>query len=193
MPEAWYYANGRNRVGPLSKDDLIQALSIMPDPGNTFVWRTGLSDWQKASELPEVFPYVAKPPPLPPPRLNDSVVTPQLQPSTEHPVAGISIWSALFSFRGRLNRTQYALILLLGYLGPLAILTVLTDTKGRDDYAYIAVVLVLIAIWTLFASVAKRFHDIDKPTLYLFVFIVPVIGFIWALALLFIPGNVRDE
>jgi hypothetical protein len=67
MSEVWYYANGRNRVGPLSKADLLQALSLMPEPSNILVWRIGLQDWQKATDLSELFPHVATPPPLPPP------------------------------------------------------------------------------------------------------------------------------
>jgi Protein of unknown function (DUF2569)/GYF domain 2 len=68
MSEVWYYVNGRNRVGPLSKTDLVQALSLMPEPTNILVWRNGLHAWQKATELSELLPHVATPPPLPPPR-----------------------------------------------------------------------------------------------------------------------------
>jgi uncharacterized membrane protein YhaH (DUF805 family) len=188
MPEAWYYANGGNRIGPLSKEALIEALSFAPEPEKILVWRAGFSDWRKTSELPELFVYVAKPPPLsraPPiltPRLDDEAS--QLHSSND----GMSIGRALFSFRGRLNRTQYALIFFLGYLVPVIVTGALADTL-TGDYAYIAVVLFVLAIWILLASVAKRFHDLNKPASHLLVFLVPVIGLIWALALLFIPGT----
>lgn len=188
MSEAWYYANGGNRVGPVSKEHLIEALSMMPEPAQILVWRTGFSDWRKASELSELYSYVGKPPPLPPvpPRRDDSIVVPPS--SGEHQSTNINIVSALFSFRGRLNRTQYALIFFLGYLAPVFVTAALADSQ-KGDYTYIAVVILLLAIWILFASVAKRFHDIDKPASYLLLFLVPIIGMIGALALLFIPGT----
>jgi len=67
MSDVWYYAACNNSVGPLSKATLIEALSQMQEPKNALVWRSGFADWKKVSEISELFPYVAKPPPLPPP------------------------------------------------------------------------------------------------------------------------------
>jgi type IV pilus assembly protein PilA len=66
MSDVWYYAASNNSVGPLSKATLVEALSRMQEPKNTLVWRSGFADWKKASEISELLPYVAKPPPLPP-------------------------------------------------------------------------------------------------------------------------------
>jgi uncharacterized membrane protein YhaH (DUF805 family) len=195
MSEVWYYANGRNRVGPLSKQELIQALSLMPEPAQIFVWRTGFSDWQKASELTELFPYVAKPPPLPPviPHLpgtrDDSVLTAQRDWSGEHPASGINFWKALFSFQGRINRTQYALIFILAYLGPLLILVVIGEEPNNNSTVFLQIALIAWMLWIFFASLTKRLHDTDKPGTYcLFVF-VPVVGFLTVLIMFFARGT----
>jgi len=66
MSDVWYYAASNNSVGPLSTATLVEALSRMQEPKNTLVWRSGFADWKKASEISELLPYVAKPPPLPP-------------------------------------------------------------------------------------------------------------------------------
>jgi GYF domain 2 len=99
MSEAWYYANGENRVGPLSRKELVQALSQMPEASKPLVWRRGFSDWQKAAELAELFPYVAEPPPLPPAfplKTRDSVLCSKRRArrgfSARHPYLERSVW-----------------------------------------------------------------------------------------------------
>jgi uncharacterized membrane protein YhaH (DUF805 family) len=197
MSEVWYYANGTNRVGPLSKQHLIQSLSLMPEPAKTFVWRTGFSDWRKASELAELFPYVAKPPLLPPglphepSALDNSGLADLRGLSGEHQAGGISVWNALFSFRGRLNRIQYALIFILAYIGPLLITVAISEELNNGSvYLQIALfVLIFLMIWVFFASLAKRLHDTDRPGTYcLFVFF-PVVGGLTVLIMLFARGT----
>lgn len=46
--EQWYYASGDQRLGPVSRDELLMSLSGGHLSGSTLVWREGLSDWLPA-------------------------------------------------------------------------------------------------------------------------------------------------
>jgi uncharacterized membrane protein YhaH (DUF805 family) len=197
MSEVWYYANGRNRVGPLSKTDLVQALSSMPEPAQTLVWRTGLSDWQTADELPELVYYVAKPPPLP-----RSSSTDHFQPddsplsirggsSSDTTKRSVSVREALFSFRGRLNRTQYALVFVTAYLIPLVIIAVIADDfEKQPPFLQILFWALLVSMfWVFFASIVKRLHDTDQPGAYCLFMLIPAVGLITLLFLFFARGT----
>lgn len=197
MSEVWYYANGRNRVGPISKSDLVQALLSMPDPAQTLVWRTGLSDWQTAEELPELVYYVAKPPPLPssspPLRFQpDNTALPVRVGSSSDTMKGrISVWEALFSFRGRLNRTQFALVFITAYLIPLVITAAIADNfeKQSLNLQILFWALLVWMFWVFFASIVKRLHDTDQPGTYCLFVLIPAVGLIALLFLFFARGT----
>jgi hypothetical protein len=67
MSDIWYYAEGETTVGPFSQTELIGILAQVPGARNVLVWRDGIVNWQKASEFPDLLPYVIKPPPVPVP------------------------------------------------------------------------------------------------------------------------------
>lgn len=46
--EQWYYASGDQRLGPVSRDELLISLSGGHLPGSALVWREGQSDWLPA-------------------------------------------------------------------------------------------------------------------------------------------------
>jgi uncharacterized membrane protein YhaH (DUF805 family) len=196
MSEVWYYANGSNRVGPLSKSDLVQALSSMPDPAQTLVWRTGLSDWRTAEELPELAYYVAKPPPLPRNSLrfepdNSALSARDGSSSSATLRARISIREALFSFRGRLNRTQFSLVFIIAYLIPLVIITVIGDNFEKQplNLQILFWALLVWMLWVFFASMVKRLHDTDQPGAYCLFVLIPAAGLLTFLYLFFARGT----
>jgi uncharacterized membrane protein YhaH (DUF805 family) len=197
MSEVWYYANGSNRVGPISKNDLVQALSSMMDPAQTLVWRTGLSDWQTADKLPELAYYVAKPPPLPrsssPHRFqpdNPALSVPVVS-SSGTLKGSISVREALFSFRGRLNRTQYALVFIIAYLIPLITIGVIADNFEKQplNLQILFWALLVYALWVFFASIVKRLHDTDQPGAYCLFMLIPAVGLITLLYVFFARGT----
>jgi uncharacterized membrane protein YhaH (DUF805 family) len=101
--------------------------------------------------------------------------------------------NALFGFRGRLNRTQYALIFITAYLGPLLVTTViLEDFDKSSGYLQILFYVLLVwMLWVFFASLAKRLHDTDRPGTYcLFVF-VPVVGALTVLMMFFAKAKAK--
>jgi len=65
MDNTWYYAEGDKTVGPLSLTDIRTILSRVSNAGSVFVWRDGFTTWVRADSVPELAPYVVKPPPLP--------------------------------------------------------------------------------------------------------------------------------
>ena len=64
--QGWYYAAGKESVGPISVQDLEAALRRLPNWKEVPVWREGFSDWKKAGEVSELFnnaaPSITAPP-----------------------------------------------------------------------------------------------------------------------------------
>jgi hypothetical protein len=63
--DAWYYAEGAKGVGPVSLAELGNILSRVSGADKVLVWRNGFSSWMLASQVNELQPYLAAPPPLP--------------------------------------------------------------------------------------------------------------------------------
>jgi len=63
--EQWFYLKGDETIGPVSKDELRSLLFAQTISGSTFVFRPGMTDWQKASMILELQPEgVHQAPPL---------------------------------------------------------------------------------------------------------------------------------
>ncbi|MBR1088954.1 DUF805 domain-containing protein [Bradyrhizobium manausense] len=102
---------------------------------------------------------------------------------------------AFFGFYGRMNRFQYAMVMIIGYTGPIVIfaLTWPSLREMGELGIFTGMTPLIIMIWVLFAATAKRFRDINKSgfaCLYLF---IPVVGLITPLVLLFYPGDLSDN
>ncbi len=54
MRERWFFAQGAERRGPFSFDELIEALRAEPDAGSVHVWRKGLAGWTPAGAVLEL-------------------------------------------------------------------------------------------------------------------------------------------
>jgi uncharacterized membrane protein YhaH (DUF805 family) len=100
----------------------------------------------------------------------------------------MDIVRALFSFQGRLNRAQYALVLLVAYIGPLIVL-VTYGGSFRGDGGLIGFGLVVWMLWVLFAALSRRFHDIEQSGWMSLLVIVPVVGALTPFAMLFMRGT----
>lgn len=51
------------QIGPLNETEVVQLIQQKKIDKDTFVWFSGLNDWQKAENLPEVLKLVALTPP----------------------------------------------------------------------------------------------------------------------------------
>ncbi len=109
----------------------------------------------------------------------------------------------LFSLNGRIGRLDYILtslslklicVLAVGALG--SILKLAENTSPYTEFAagvFVTAVLLCMVpmlLWILFALIIKRLHDQDKSGWWIFISLVPIIGNIWFLILIyFIKGT----
>lgn len=63
LPNIFYAVIDGNSVGPLSESEVIKLISNKQITKDTFVWRPGMTDWQKAESTPEVLKLVLLAPP----------------------------------------------------------------------------------------------------------------------------------
>lgn len=49
----WYYARGKERMGPVSEETVRHLLQAGAIRGDTLVWREGMTDWTKAAAVDE--------------------------------------------------------------------------------------------------------------------------------------------
>lgn len=54
MEIEWYYIAGTERQGPVDENKLRKLLESQELQPDTLVWRKGLAEWQRASQLPEL-------------------------------------------------------------------------------------------------------------------------------------------
>lgn len=67
--QEWYYVGHYGQIGPLSEDQVIDLVRDGVIERDTYVWRTGLTDWRKAESVSELLSTFARtaPPAGPPP------------------------------------------------------------------------------------------------------------------------------
>lgn len=64
MPNIFYVVIDGNSVGPLSESEIIKMISNKQITKDTFVWKPGMTDWQKVESTPEVLKLVLLSPPV---------------------------------------------------------------------------------------------------------------------------------
>ena len=87
----------------------------------------------------------------------------------------------LFSFKGRISRKPFWMFNLIVFVGGI-LLGMFTEISG--DVNEMSKSQIMFMIWVLWPSIAvqaKRWHDVDKSALWLFINLIPLIGPIWAL------------
>ncbi|MGJ4949374.1 DUF805 domain-containing protein [Bradyrhizobium sp. HKCCYLS20291] len=96
-----------------------------------------------------------------------------------------------FSFSGRINRAQYAMVMLFGYIGSILVFWLTwPHLRAMGDLGVaLGMTNVAVILWILFAAMAKRLHDINRSGLSSLRILVPVIGIYTPCSLFFIPGD----
>jgi hypothetical protein len=72
--EAWFYAQGGQRKGPVSADKLSELLAAQTIDGETLIWRKGLADWQMLRTTEIGAQIKDTPPPIAPNQVNNGLV-----------------------------------------------------------------------------------------------------------------------
>jgi len=128
---AYYFLQDEVQYGPLDKDSLLLRID-----SNTLVWREGI-DWTPAADVPELTTYFQR-------------INIEEPPATSNLSSPPKMFSAMFSFDGRIRRMEYGLSLIMYYFGySIAIL-------ADETLLYFALIPL---IWFLLAQGAKRCHD----------------------------------
>ena len=172
----YYFFNGKEREGPVSLSEL-KAKGLNSD---TLVWYEGLNDWKKACEIEELSGLFAT---VPPPIKNQIEPLNAAALSNENTVAAFpiinlntsadtqdspvpvnshgnsqSMFSSMFSFDGRIRRTEFGFTLIL-YAVLYFIIGFIANIKS--SFAIIVLAYVPL-VWMLWAQGAKRCHDLGK-------------------------------
>ena len=86
----------------------------------------------------------------------------------------------LFSFRGRVPRKVFWLYGVLGLTLASAMLEMLFGIV-RMPQGGVDIAVNLLLVWPFSAIVVKRFHDRDKSGWWALLYLLPAIGWVWAL------------
>jgi uncharacterized membrane protein YhaH (DUF805 family) len=165
VSDAWYYAKGRERVGPVDAHALKAALAESGDARNVLVWRPGFADWTRAGEVAELGIAGALPPaPFGQGGVSASASSPgaSVQPSI------LQLW---FGFSGRINRAKCWLVGLVN-IAIIIVAAVFAYLAGSPiAWVPFAIVYLALAISGI-AITIKRLHDRDKSGWWALLFLV---------------------
>ena len=100
-------------------------------------------------------------------------------------IRSMGLLRALFSFKGRLNRREYAsgifiFVFLFGVL-----FEILFDKIGAE----LGLVFFVALMWMFFAVLAKRMHDIGRTGWVSLAVFIPMVGLFIPFVLVFYPGE----
>jgi len=106
----------------------------------------------------------------------------------------MTVGEALFSFKGRMSRSDYWLKGFLPLL-PLSILNnVLLYGVNTEESRAIAMILGIIGLWPSMALAIKRLHDRNRSGWFLLIFLIPFVGPIWFLIeIWFLRGTIGSN
>jgi uncharacterized protein DUF4339 len=166
----WFYFDQGQRLGPVTLEDLVRALSATPEPRRALVWREGLAEWQEAGTLPELADN------LPPPTTS---VAPGSYPPPE-PVP--------FEDAENLARLYRRLVLLVGLqiLGGFFLLPSQLEPVQPPSALAVLINLVLLVVVALTVVTAYKLTQTMRsglPVLWAIAMLVPCVNIISLLAL----------
>lgn len=98
-----------------------------------------------------------------------------------------------FRVQGRIGQMEYGLGVGFIYAIYFAILTFVFTHDLSPDTALFLLFLTVPLLVALAVLMAKRCHDIGLPGSFFLLFLVPLAGFVWLIALGFLPGNPGDN
>ena len=141
----YYYSDDNGTTyGPFSLDELLPKVNH-----ETLVYREGIQ-WTNASNVEELKKYFKK---------IETPSTETITPTYSDVVYTQRLFSAPFSFDGRIRRLEYGISLIIYVFGYAFILGIMTQES-------ITSLLIIPMLWFLFAQGAKRCHDLGRSGWY---------------------------
>jgi hypothetical protein len=189
---SWFVASGGKQEGPYSESvfrDLIAQGRVTPD---TLVWSEGMTDWQRASDVPGLFSATARPPAFPqsgPPQMRGG----------QAPGGPLSVDFGIWEFTWR------TLVLIIGMLLIIPVpwviawycrwMTSCVHVPGRPNLAFIGPTMTL-AIWyfgmiVAFIVLGAINYEIESSVLDIVGFLVEMV-FNWLFIRWFVANLASD-
>lgn len=163
----WYYAKGRERVGPVDEQALKAALAGLPDARNTLVWRPGFANWARAGDVAELAIAGGAVPAVP----FGSPVVPGAPAASSDPGARPGILHMWFGFSGRFNRAKCWLVGLVNCAILIVGAACAYASESAAAWVLFGLAYVALALSGL-AITIKRLHDRDKSGWWSLLFLV---------------------
>lgn len=187
--DTWHYNNGEHSVGPIDNAELLRRVRVGEISPDDLIWGGDLQEWTPARAVPGLFaPPLAAPTSTSEPRV--TVASPASRPApflpeapSEPPDLGESFEEIprLFSYRGRMSRTGFA-------VSMVAALLPLLFFWPPDARAVNALVWVGVLVLASFPQV-KRMHDIGHTGALVWLNFVPGVNALLQVYLLLRPGT----
>lgn len=57
----WYYVDGRERVGPVDQETILEMIQSEKLDGESYLWRKGFDDWMQLNDIPELLELIEIP------------------------------------------------------------------------------------------------------------------------------------
>lgn len=96
----------------------------------------------------------------------------------------------LFSLRGRINRKPFWVFNIIIFAGVVLLSMFTGVSHDINEMSKPQMMFMIWIFWPSIAVQAKRWHDVDKSALWVFINFIPFIGPLWALFQNgFIPGT----
>lgn len=188
----WHYEKDGKPIGPISEDELTEAIASRQLHRETLVWRAGMAKWvvAGATELSDRIisgsNVSAPPPPIGPTASTRPAPTPGA-------AADATGWRALFRFSGRIGRFTYLAHTCIAWGIPIILAMVIPALRlGEAGLAVLGLALMAFlgpALWIGLACAVKRAHDLGHHGAWVLVQLIPYAGWIYSLFLLFAPGS----
>jgi uncharacterized membrane protein YhaH (DUF805 family) len=107
----------------------------------------------------------------------------------QHQTVKINMYSLLFSFKGRINRSTYWVSGIVPLFLFFAIINILIVLLGENTFiSVISFIFLLFGEWIFLALSSKRLHDLNKSSWWLLVFPAFPLVFLVSEILLYLPG-----
>lgn len=101
-----------------------------------------------------------------------------------------SFFTSLFSFKGRIRRTQYWLT---NFIIEVLFVPANISNEMSDGVAVYTLLIFIPAVWISLATIVKRFHDLGKSGWFACLLMIPIANFIFGIYAAFFKGEENDN